>query len=81
MIGSVKVIEAAVDSEPMKVAIAILWPQKAPFWSCELGVAPVAKWHNRQLEILHQLMGQWVQASVLSGSRLAVHLFQRYPLV
>ena len=30
MIGSVKVIEAAFVSEPMKVSIAILWPQKGP---------------------------------------------------
>ena len=30
MIGSVKVIEAAYANEPMKVPIAILWPQKAP---------------------------------------------------
>ena len=30
MIGSVKVIEAAFVSEPMKVPIAILWPQKGP---------------------------------------------------
>ena len=30
MIGSVKVAEAAVVSEPMKVPIAILWPQKGP---------------------------------------------------
>ena len=30
IIGSVKVIEVAIDSEPMKVPIAILWPQKGP---------------------------------------------------
>ena len=30
MIGLVKVIEAAYVSEPTKVPIAILWPQKAP---------------------------------------------------
>jgi len=43
MIGSVKVIEAAFVSEPMKVPIAILWLQKDPLElqarsgsSCEL---------------------------------------------
>ena len=30
MIGLVKVIEAVFVSEPMKVPIAILWPQKGP---------------------------------------------------
>ena len=30
MIGLIKVIEAAYVSEPMKVPIAILWPQKGP---------------------------------------------------
>ena len=30
MIGSVKVIEGAVVSEPMKVPLASLWPQKGP---------------------------------------------------
>ena len=30
MIGSVKMKEAAYVSEPMKVPIAILWPQKGP---------------------------------------------------
>ena len=57
MIGSVKVIEATVVSEPMKVPIAILWPQKGP-QNCELGVAPVANWHSRQPKIIHQLMRQ-----------------------
>ena len=27
-------------------------------WSCELRVAPVANWHNRQPGIIHQLMRQ-----------------------
>ena len=56
MIGSVKLIEAAFVSEPMKVPIAILWPQKGPPLNCELGVAPVTNWHSRQSEIIHQLM-------------------------
>ena len=30
MIGLVKVIETAFVSEPIKVLIAILWPQKGP---------------------------------------------------
>ena len=30
MIGSVKLIEGEIDNEPMKVPIAILWPQKPP---------------------------------------------------
>ena len=57
MIGSVNVIVAAFVSEAMKVPVAILWPQKGPRkW--KLGVAPVANWHSRQSEIIHQLMRQ-----------------------
>ena len=54
MIGLVKVIEAADFSEPMKVPIAILWPQKGP-WNCQLGIAPVTMWHSRQPEIINLL--------------------------
>ena len=42
MIGLVRVIDAADVSEPMKVPITILWPQKGL-----LEVAPVTSWHSR----------------------------------
>ena len=41
MIGSDKVIETGIDSEPMKAPMAILGPHKVPSNS-ELGVVPVA---------------------------------------
>jgi len=57
MIGSAWVIAAAIDIEPMKVPIAILYRLKGS-WNWELGVAPVANWHSRQPEIMYQLMRQ-----------------------
>ena len=57
MMGSVKMIQAAFVSEPMKGPKATLWPQKLPR-NCELGVAPFTNWLSRQPEIIHQLMRQ-----------------------
>ena len=76
MMGPVKVIEAAIDSGPMKDPIAILWPQKGPR-SCELGVAPVSNWHSRQPEIVHQLISHLPKALPI-GSSLCTTWRQAY---
>ena len=57
VVGTVKMTVVALIWKPLWVPLANLWPQKCPR-SCELRVAPVANWHNRQPGIIHQLMRQ-----------------------
>ena len=61
VVGTVKMTVVAVNWNPLKAPLAILWPQNPPPpppLSCELRVAPFANLHNRQPGIIHQLMRQ-----------------------